>query len=81
MSIYIILGLCGIYFQDLKVGLKSLLEIQGKKKEHYIQREKGLLFCGPPFSRAKPFVTWPHPGNTLIMLYSPQSSASESGGL
>lgn len=40
MSIYIILGLCAIYFQNLKVGLKSLLEIQEKKRNMTFRERK-----------------------------------------
>lgn len=43
MSIYIILGLCAIYFQNVKVGLKSLLEIREKKKTRHSEREKSVF--------------------------------------
>lgn len=88
MSIYIILGLCRIHFQNLKVGLKSLLEIQeGGKKERktlYSERKKSVLhlFLSSNFSRARPFMIWPHlSSNNLIILYSPQSFCSSHPGV
>lgn len=54
MSIDVILDLCGVYFQDLKVGLKSLLETQEKKKITFRERREvcsaALIFQGQSHS-------------------------------
>ena len=40
VPIHVVLGLCGIYFQNLKVGLKGLLEIQKKKNITFRERKE-----------------------------------------
>lgn len=80
MSVYIILGLCAIDFQNLKVGLKSLLEIQEEEKKRnmtFRKRKSALhLFLSSHFSRARPFRIWPHPSNNLIFLHRPPGFCS-----
>lgn len=50
-----------------------------RKKENTTFRERKVCFSFAPqlsFSRARPFMIWPHPSNNLIFPHSPQSPCS-----